>query len=179
MSEPFDGRHIHGPIEVVIRKILDAMERGEMTQEQATALMLGLNHTTTYHRHDVSTPFRVALIAQGYEHIALKLGEVHMTLTDAGAMFEYGVKPSDDPDWLDHLGEEGSQAMLQASVWVLRGGNINASIAEDGVQINIAGPIVFDHEVAPDDVEALVNEFVQELDQEFPDKPPPRKGSWW
>jgi hypothetical protein len=175
-----DDHVIHGPIAEVIRKIMEEVTSGRMSEAQATELMMGLNHQISHHRHDVSTPYRVALIAQGYEWIALELGEVHMTLTRAGALFEYGIRPTYDADFMEKLDEAGKHAMLQASVWTLRGGNINASIAEDGT-INLDGNIRdYAAETETTDVEALVTEFVKELNEEFPDQPPPpRKGTWW
>lgn len=180
MSDDDSDQVFHGAIEDVIARIVEAVTEGRMTQEQATELITILAHQNKkLQRHDVSVGFRVGLIAQGYEEMALRLKEVWMTLTQAGAMFEYGLEADFDADWMDHLDAAANAAMLQASVWVLRAGNINARADEDG-RIRIEGPIVDEgNGVAPDDVEALVNEFVKELDIEFPDTPPPRKGQWW
>lgn len=172
-----DGDSIHGSVQEVIRKIIESMANGSMSQEQAVELMATMANSAGNHRHDVSVAFRVALMAQGYETEALKLREVWMTLTTAGAMFQYAVDGRLATEWIDEMSEELSQAFLNASVYVLRGGYVNADADPETNRIRINGSL--DDDVSPDDVEALVSEFVQELDREFPDKPPPRKGTWW
>jgi len=176
MSDPQDP--IGGSIAEVIAKILDEVACGTMSQEQANELIQALNHNARFHRHDVSLPYRVGLMALGREDIAMRLGSVHMILTTAGAMYEYGVRENeDDPNFMEYL-ESG--LLLQVSAWVLRAGFIDA-VVENGT-INLRGSLMNnddDKVIAPDDVETLVKEFVKELNEEFPDDPPSRKGSWW
>jgi len=172
-----DENHIHGTPEEVIRALAQEVAAGRMSAEQLAEL------TTALHRgeealHDVSVGFRVALIMQGFESMALQLIHVGMALTQAGAMFSYGVSEDKAPDWLDNLGPAETRALLVASVMVLRAGNVDAEIAEDGVHIGIRGKIRDDDEVSHD---AIVREFVNELNEIFPDVPPskPRQGEWW
>lgn len=170
----------HGPLGDVIRELLEAMQHGEMSDEQLVDVVASIASVGTQPEHDISVAFRTALIAQGHEEMANRLKEVKLTLTKLGPLFRYGVAPDDEADWLDSLDEEGNKAFLNASLWVLRAGNVNAYIDEDG-KLEFAGPIdqPGDLQVSPADVETLVSEFVEELDRQFPDKPPPRKGSWW
>jgi hypothetical protein len=122
---------------------------------------------------DVTLGFRVALVSQGYEREALKLGRVRMHLVEAGAMFNYSVAATDD-DWLDARHEELDPVFLRASIMVLRSGNIDAVLDPDTPnQMVICGEII------PKDVDQLVGMFREEIDEAFPDTPPQRQGKWW
>jgi hypothetical protein len=169
---------IHGSVEDVVKSIIHALVDGTMSVDQAAELVAGLAGHGAQKRHDVSVAFRVALIAQGFETEALLLREVWMTLTPAGAMFQYAVDGRKATQWIDEMEEGLSEAFLKASVVVLRAGYINADTDPETNRIRIMGSLE-DDDVSADDVEALVSEFVEELDREFPDKPPPRKGTWW
>jgi len=177
MSDDENDNHIHGTIEEVLAKLAEQVRQGLMTPEQLAnlAALMGAGKEVM---HDVSIGFRVGLISQGYEEIALMLSTVHMVLAEPGAMFTYGVNGRANQDFIDNLTPEQNRAFLVASVMVLRAGNIDAEIAEDNLHIEIAGPIVTGDEV---DHDSIVNRFVDELDQIFPDipHPKPRQGEWW
>ena len=173
-----ENNHIHGNPEDVLRQLAEEVRAGRMTPEQLAELAVTLGAQAEA-MHDVSVGFRVALIAQGFESVALKLVSIHMALTEAGAMFQYTVGGGEAPDWLDSLDEATNRAFLTASVMVLRAGNINAEISADNLRIDIRGHIV-GH--GNPDQDAIINDFIAELDQIFPDVPPsapPRKGEWW
>jgi hypothetical protein len=144
---------------------------GQINAEQAAELIKVMGQPNE--GVDVTLGFRVALVSQGYEREALKLGQVRMHLVEAGAMFNYSVAVTDD-DWLDARHEELDPVFLRASIMVLRSGNIDAVLDPDTPnQMAILGEIV------PGDIEQLVGMFREEIDEQFPDKPKPRTGEWW
>lgn len=179
MSE--DDVPIHGTPEEVIRYLMSRVAEGRMDAEQATELVAGMVNDGG-HTHDVSVAFRSVLIALGHEDVAMRLHEVMMGLGSAGAVFRYKLAQNDEAEWVDQPTSEVGQAVLRASICVLRAGFLDASPAEDGIGVLIQGnlgPAKHNHGVAPDDVEKIVSEFMEEVDQEFPDVPKPREGKWW
>ena len=160
--------HVHGKQLDVIRQILKAARDGEMDVDQVAELLATMADT----KHDVTSAFRVALIAQGAEREALMLHGVRVGLSRAGATFEYSVQSDLEETWLDDMPPDLNLKFLQASIWVLRAGNVNASIAPDGTSIELDGYI-------RSDIEQIVEEFVKEIDEQFPADPPPRQGTWW
>lgn len=173
-----EDNHIHGRIEDVIRQLIEQVGEGEMTPDQMVEVVASLAAVQIGNAsHDVTIGFRTALIAQGYDAQASKLKKIVMVLTSAGAAFQYGLAEDDPADWMDAMPPEVNRAFLQASVWVLRAGNIGATIAEDGNHIDITGPIVGD--ALPEDAEEMVKEFVAEIDRTFPTVAPKRIGTWW
>lgn len=179
MSE--DDVPIHGSTEEVIRYLMSRVAEGQMDAEAASDLVAGMVNGGE-HTHDVSVAFRAVLIALGHESVAMRLHEVVMSLSAAGAAFRYKLDKDDDAEWIDQPTSEVGEAMLRASICTLRAGFLDAQPAEDGVGVLIQGalgPMAKSNGVAPDDVEKIVSEFMDELDQQFPDVPKPREGKWW
>ena len=167
---------IHGSIEEVIKQLTQEVANGTMSPEQMAEL-IGVLVDQGKHSHNVTIPFRVAMIAQGREDIAHMVDQVTMTLTDAGAMFAYGVEAKHQAEF-DAFNPLLNRIFRQASVWILRAGNIDASLDDDNpARIAING-LIHDDDEQPD-IEAMVKDFVAELDEVFPSAPPPRKGDWW
>ena len=165
--------NIHGELGDVIRQLLEEVSGGRMDHDQFVELVKGLNSQKSY---DVSTTFRCALIAAGHEDMALRMAEIHMSITSAGALFQYVVR-GDRPDWLDNLSEEQNAAIMRASICTLRAGNIDATECPEGGAIHINGNILGDDEQPSED--ELVAEFLSELEAEYPSMPKGRLGKWW
>ncbi len=158
---------IEGRADRVLRRMLT-----EGNIEDAIELigtMLGNNG------HDISVAFRVGLMAQGYEQMAMRVGEAKLYLHKHGFMLQIDPRVNDDPDWFENRTPEQMKAFDVALVWVLRGGNIDAFIDDQG-RIDQRGKIT---PQSNEDVEAIVGQFKQQIDEQFPDPPPTRQGKWW
>lgn len=125
--------------------------------------------------HDISVAFRVGLISQGYEELALRVGGAKLFFHNQGFMLQIDPRVNDDPDWFETRTPEQRKAFDTSLVWVLRAGNIDAYLDDDGT-IGQRGKIV-PH--STEDVEQIVGRFKEAIDEEFPDAPPTRQGKWW
>lgn len=159
--------HIEGRADRVIRKML---ADGEV--DKVMEIITGLTGDKG-DKHDVSIGFRTALIAQGFEAEALKLACIEVLFMSDGFVMQF--TPGDDGEWLDHQTPEAKQAFNTACVWVLRAGNMDCHLTDNG-HIGCRGPIIATNE---EQMEQLVGQFRAEIDEQFPDTPPTRQGTWW
>jgi len=126
--------------------------------------------------HDISIAYRAGLIAQGFETEAMRINAVSLHFHNQG--FALQIDPIDGGDWFDFIPPDLKVAMDQALIWIMRGANIDAYLSDDGRICN-RGKIRPTDEA---DVEALVDQFARQIDEEFPSVPPPaprREGTWW
>jgi len=167
---------MYGDPASVARQIINQMAKGTITTEQAMELLTTM--VTPEDGVDVTVGFRVALGMQGYEAEALKLQRVRMHLVEAGAMFNYTIAASED-DWLEARHGELDPVFLRASIAVLRAGNIDAVLDESEPNLMAIKGEIIANLTKGTNIEQLVEQFREEIDEQFPDKPKPRTGEWW
>jgi len=164
-----DSQH-EGRADRVLRELI---EEGHLDDAiRVIAGMLGVGDDG----HDISVAFRACLIGQGFEAEAMRMNQVILRFHPHG--FTLQIDPISAEDALDFIPPDLKAVMDRALIWVMRGANIDAYIDDDG-GINNRGKIRPTDET---DVEALVGQFKAEIDEQFPDTPPPaprREGTWW
>ena len=162
-----DDEQLEGRADRLLRRLVEAGKTDE------AMILIG---TLMDDGHDISIAYRAGLIAQGFETEAMRISQVKIHFHDQG--FALQIDPVDSGDWLDFIPPDLKAAMDQALIWIMRGANIDAYLSDDG-RISNRGKIM---PTEPSDIEAIVDQFAKQIDEEFPSTPPPaprREGAWW
>ena len=162
-----EDRRMEGRADRVIRRLINNGQVDEVLEL--------IEAISSNDGRDISVGFRVALMAQGFEAEAFRCGEVKLFFHKQGFLIQIDPIKDEDLEWYDHKTPEQQQAFDQATVWVLRAGNIDAYIDANG-DIGARGKIV---PTKDEDVEQIIGQFKAEIDERFPDTPPKREGKWW
>jgi len=161
-----DDDQLEGRADRVLRRLIEAGR----VDDALTLIGAMMDEDNT---HDISIAYRACLIAQGFEAEALRISEVKIHLHDHGFALE--ITPTDNGDWYDTVPAELKLAMDTSLIWIMRAANIDAYI--DKGRISNRGKLL---PTEPGDIDTIVDQFAQQIDEEFPTAPPPkREGKWW